>query len=222
MQTKQRKIPVGGNDGKNKTWVELLPLYQKELNNFKRNIDSLKSPKSIAKEQQKIQLVDAPVTLTNLSFYKVSAGSQVFTDTTAQIKNIAPELAGLQGIKLNRATQVTDGTTINFTNTKPVKMLIGYFLRKESKYLQEPQLETDATANDYGQADIKIANAIQIDGLPPVNVHTYTFKAGNNTLSLGKGACLVLGFVDDSATIPVYDAGLSNEGNIKDLRWLFN
>jgi hypothetical protein len=55
-----------------------------------------------------------------------------------------------------------------------------------------------------------------------VNVHTYTFKAGNNTLSLGKGACLVLGFVDDSATIPVYDAGLSNEGNIKDLRWLFN
>jgi len=222
MQTKQRKIPVGGNDGKNKTWVELLPLYQKELNNFKRNIDSLKMPKSIAKKQQKIQLVDATVTLTNSDLYKASAGSQVFTDTAVQIKNIAPELAGLQGIKLNRATQVADGTTINFTNSKPVKVLVGYFLSKESKYLQEPQLETDATANDYGEADIKIANAIQIDGLPPVNLHTYTFKAGNNTLSLGKGACLVLGFVDDSATIPVYDAGLSNEGNIKDLRWLFN
>ncbi|WP_179413482.1 hypothetical protein HDF19_14600 [Mucilaginibacter sp. E4BP6] len=222
MQTKQRKIPVGGNDGKNKTWVELLPLYQKELNNFKRNIDSLKMPKSIAKKQQKIQLIDAPVTLTNADFYKASAGSQVFTDTSAQIKNIASELTGLQGIKLNRAMQIADGTTINFTNTKPVKVLVGYFLSKESKYLQEPQLETDATANDYGQADIKIANAIQIDGFPPVNVHTYTFKAGNNTLSLGKGACLVLGFVDDSATIPVYDAGLSNEGNIKDLRWLFN
>ncbi len=222
MQTKQRKIPVGGNDGKNKTWVELLPIYQKELNNFKRNIDSLKMPKSIAKKQQKIQLIDALVTLTNVDFYKASAGRQVFTDTSAQIKNIASELTGLQGIKLDRAMQIADGTTINFTNTKPVKVLVGYFLSKESKYLQEPQLETDATANDYGQADIKIANAIQIDGLPPVNVHTYTFKAGNNTLSLGKGACLVLGFVDDSATIPVYDAGLSNEGNIKDLRWLFN
>lgn len=222
MQTKQRKIPVGGNDGKNKTWAELLPLYQKELNNFKQNIDSLKMPQSIAKKQEKIQLVDAPVTVNNSKFYKLTTGSQVFEDTTVQIKNLASELAGLQGIKLNRATQIADGTTINFINTRPVKILVGYFLRKESKYLQEPQLETDATANDYGQADIKIANAIQIDGLPPVNVHTYTFKAGNNTLSLGKGICLVLGFVDSSAQIPVYDAGLSNEGNIKDLRWLFN
>lgn len=31
MQTKQRKIPVGGNDAKMKTWAELLPVYQKEL-----------------------------------------------------------------------------------------------------------------------------------------------------------------------------------------------
>ena len=102
------------------------------------------------------------------------------------------------------------------------RVLVGYFASKAAQYLQEPQLETDASANDYGQADIKIANAIQIEGLPPVNVHTYTFKAGTNTLSLGKGACLILGFVDDSARIPVYDAGLSNEGNIRDLRWLFN
>jgi hypothetical protein len=58
--------------------------------------------------------------------------------------------------------------------------------------------------------------------MPPVNVHTYTFKPGNNTLSLGKGACVILGIVDDTARIPVYDAGLSNTGNIKDLRWLFN
>ncbi len=42
MQTAQRKIPVGGNDGKNKTWTELLPYYQEELENFKRNIQSLK------------------------------------------------------------------------------------------------------------------------------------------------------------------------------------
>ena len=53
MQTKQRKIPVGGNDGKNKTWAELLPYYQKELNNFKKNLDSLKSPATASKKNAK-------------------------------------------------------------------------------------------------------------------------------------------------------------------------
>jgi len=220
MQTKQRKIPVGGNDGKNKTWIELLPYYQRELANFKKNIDSLKSPQATAKQAIKIQLLDAPVTL-NTDTYKLSAGSQVYADSAGAIKNIAPELAGLKGIKMVKAKQVADGTILTFTNVKPVKVLVGYFASKTPQYLQEPQLETDASANDYGQADIKIANAIQIEGLPPVNVHTYTLKAGNNTLSLGKGACLILGFVDDTAVIPVYDAGLSNEGNIRDLRWLF-
>jgi len=223
MQTKQRKIPVGGNDGKNKTWAELLPYYQRELNNFKRNIDSLKSPQAAAKKAEKIQLTDAPVNITVTPvFYKLTPGSQVFTDTAATIKNIAPEMAGLQGVKYSRSGEQTAGTTLSFSNTKPVKILVGYFVSKDTAYLQEPQLETDASANDYGQADIKIANAIQIEGLPPVNVHTYTFAAGNNTLSLGKGACLILGIVDDTARIPVYDAGLSNEGNIKDMRWLFN
>ncbi|WP_183574449.1 hypothetical protein HDF18_02270 [Mucilaginibacter sp. X5P1] len=221
MQTKQRKIPVGGNDGKNKTWIELLPYYQRELKNFKKNIDSLKSPQATAKQAEKIQLVDVQVTLTT-DTYKLTAGSQVYTDSAGIIKNIAPEMAGLQGVKMIKAKQEVDGTSLTFTNAKPVKALVGYFASKAPQYLQEPQLENDASANDYGQADIKIANAIQIEGLPPVNVHTYTFKAGANTLSLGKGACLILGFVDDNARIPVYDAGLSNEGNIRDLRWLFN
>jgi len=222
MQTKQRKIPVGGNDGKNKTWAELLPYYQREYDNFKKNIDSLKSPQATAKKQERIQLVDAVVDVKGQNFYKLSAGEHPFSDTTASIKNIAPELANLQCIKLDRNTQAKSGTTITFTNAKPIKVLVGYFASKLPQYLQEPQLETDASANDNGQADVKIANAIQIEATPPVNVHTYSFKPGTNTLTLGKGECLILGFVDDSATIPVYDAGLSNEGNIRDMRWLFN
>jgi hypothetical protein len=222
MQTKQRKIPVGGNDAKMKTWTELLPVYQKELNNFKRNIDSLKLPQATAKKTEKIVLADAVVTIKSADRYKMIAGQQVFTDTTVSIKNVAKELQSLQGIKFSKAIQLKNSTELSFTNNKPVKVLVGFFSSKEPGYLPEPQLETDASANDYGQADVKIANAVQIDGMPPVNIHTYTFKAGNNTLTLGKGTCLILGMVDDSAYIPVYDAGLSNAGNIKDLRWLFN
>jgi hypothetical protein len=224
MQTKQRKIPVGGNDGKMKTWVELLPVYKQELDNFKRHIDSLRSPQMMSKKAEKMVLGDAVVTISpgTPGVYKLTASQQVFADTTAIIKNVAPELAGLQGVKQLKANQLKNGTELSFTNATPVKVLVGFFNSKDAQYLPEPQLETDASANDYGQADIKIVNAIQVDALPPVNVHTYTFKAGHNTLSLGKGACLILGIVDDKATIPVYDAGLSNTGNIKDLRWLFN
>jgi len=223
MQTKQRKIPVGGNDAKMKTWAELLPVYQKELDNFKRNIDSLKSPQTQQKQKEVVVLKDALVKFENSSSnYQVISDEAVYSDTTALIKNVAKELAGLKGVKLSKADQQKNGTTIGFKNDKPVKVLVGFFNSKLPQYLPEPQLETDASANDYGQADIKIANAVQIDGLPPVNIHTYTFKAGSNTLTLGKGAALILGIVDADANVPVYDAGLSNEGNIKDLRWLFN
>jgi len=222
MQTKQRKIPVGGNDGKNKIWAELLPIYQRELNNFKKNIDSLRSPQAVAKQTEQIRLTDAAVQVSEQQFYKVTAGNNVYIDSAGTIKKTAPEMEGLQGVKLNKSAQEKDGTIISFTNSKPVKVLVGFFASKQPRYLQEPQLETDASANDYGQADVKIANAIQIEGLPPVNVHTFSFKPGNNTLTLGKGACLILGFIDEDARIPVYDAGLSNEGNIRDMRWLFN
>ena len=223
MQTKQRKIPVGGNDGKNKTWVELLPYYQKELDNFKRHVDSLKSPQTEAKKAEKIILTDAAVSFEgSVETYNLASGSKVFADTASVIKNVAKELEGLKAIKLSRPVQAQKGTSIHFTNAHAVKVLVGYFVSKDVKYTQEPQLETDASANDMGQADIKIANAVQIEGMPPVNVHTFTFKPGDNTLTLPKGVCLVLGIVDDGTQVPVYDAGLSNEGNIKDMRWLFN
>ena len=31
MQTAQRRIPIGGDDGKNKTWKELLDVYKRQV-----------------------------------------------------------------------------------------------------------------------------------------------------------------------------------------------
>ena len=39
MQTAQRRIPIGGDNGTNKTWEEMLVHYEKELENFKANLD---------------------------------------------------------------------------------------------------------------------------------------------------------------------------------------
>ena len=130
-------------------------------------------------------------------------------------------MAGLNGIRMNKTKQVENGTLIQFTNTKPVKVLVGFFNSPDRRFLQPPQLETDASANNYGQAEPKIRNALLISGMPPVNIHTYSFKPGTNTLSLAKGACLVLGFVDEEARIPVYDTGLVPGGVKRELDWLF-
>jgi len=222
MQTQQRKIPIGGDDGKNKTWEELLPHYQEELNNFRRHIDSLKSPNKKVAVNQKEVFANANVSfITTPQFYSVETGKEMFTDTATYIKDFAEELKQLNGIKLSKSNQVKEGTTIKFSSPKPVKVLVGYFNSPDPRFLQSPQLETDASANDYGQAEAKIRNGLIISGMPPVNIHTFRFKAGENTLILAKGACLILGFVDDSQSIPVYDAGLVSGGVKKQLDWLF-
>jgi hypothetical protein len=223
MQTQQRKIPVGGNDGKNKTWVELLPVYEEELSNFKRHIDSLRSPKPGHATKQKTVYQNAQVTLITQpdGFYSINTGEDMFSDTATYFKDFAEELKALHGLKLSKSKQISEGTTLQFKNEKAVKVLVGYFAAKSPLFLPEPELETDASANDYGQAEVKIANALIISGMPPVQVHSFSFKPGTNTLRLGKGAALILGFVDDRQPMLPYDAGLVTGGVKKELDWLF-
>lgn len=109
---------------------------------------------------------------------------------------------------------------LTFTCTEPVDLLIGFFNQKASAFLPPPQLETDASANDYGQAEPRITNALVIAGMPPVNVHAWSFKPGTHTLELGKGGCLVLGFAKQQINSKPFDAGCNEPGK-KNLDWLF-
>lgn len=225
MQTQQRKIPIGGNDAKNKTWAELLPFYQKELNNFKKNIQSLKDHNNDLTSGKKPQpLTNVAVNLLTKSNgdFAVNKGQQVMSDTSSSIKDFAPTLTGLKGVKFSRTEQIEKGTTLEFETRQPVKLLVGYFIKKDNRFLKEPELEIDANANNYGQSETKIANAMLIDGFPTVNVHSFSFEPGKHTLTLGKGICLILGFTDGKQEIRPFDAGLGAEGNSKDLDWLFN
>jgi hypothetical protein len=220
MQTAQRKIPIRGVDGTFKTWEEVLPVFRKELENFKKNIDSLKSvkvPGGNIIEPFKNVAVSLP---RNTEFYTIAEGQQLFSDTALLIKEFAGELKGLKSIKMSKAKQIQEGTSLTFTAAKPVKLLVGYFNEKNSNYLKAPELETDANANEYGQDEIKIGNAIVAGDIPPVNIHAYAFKQGTHTLNLGKGMCLLIGFIDANQPIRMRDAGLGVAGK-KDIDWLF-
>jgi hypothetical protein len=227
MQTQQRKIPVRGSDGTYKTWNEMLTPYQNELWHFKVKIDSLKN---ITGNSIK---TSAPISKAAVNFqtpvqnYISDSAAVIFNDTTLTITSIAAELKGLDGVRMSFRQQMANGTTIRFYSNKPVAILVGFFkpqkaaFTQDSIFLKSPELETNASANDYGQAETKIANALVIKGMPRVNVHSYLFPAGSHELKLAKGVCLILGFADGTKPIPLYDAGLTEDGTSKEIDWLF-
>ncbi|KJD34348.1 hypothetical protein PK35_00595 [Tamlana nanhaiensis] len=224
MQTAQRRIPITGRDGTNKTWEELLPHYQKELEVFKRNIEMLKSKDSGNIEEKKVKAYEpAQVTILNkgVKQFKLQKGQQVYSDNTAKIEEVADELKKLSGVQFSDELQREEGTVLKFKNDQPIKILVGYFNTNSYTVLEPPTLETNAQANNRGQADIKIANAMLVPGLYPVNIYSYSYEPGQHELVLGKGRVLILGFIDDKENILIHDAGITDSEAGKTVDWLF-
>ncbi len=222
MQTSQRRIPIGGDDGKNKTWIEMLPHYEAELANFKNNIAMLKDKAAgkITEKDEKIKAArNADVTVGgNMQRVKLVEGASLLANMPdSKIVGLAPELEGLEAFVVNGDHQRKEGTRLEFESKKPVKLLVGYFKDDQKKYAKAPKLETDASANEYGQAEPVLTNAVHLDKLPLANVHAYNFGAGKNTLLLPKGYTLVLGFTSDD--IKPRNAALA--GADETIDWLF-
>lgn len=218
MQTSQRRIPVGGDDGKMKTWSELAVVYQDELDALKINIDKLKNP--VAQTDTNIQpATPAKVKLyNNAQLITLKKGAIVFENRPdTPVDSVAPELVGMQALVLNRDTTRIVGTTIEFESDQPVKLLVGLFKDDDPKWAKAPKLEIDATGNEYGQAEPLLTNAISIVQMPKVNIHQYTLPAGRQTLHLPKGILMVAGFT--SSDIKPRDCGLN--GPSGEVDWLF-
>lgn len=219
MQTAQRRIPVGGDGGKMKTWSELATVYQAELDALKENIIKLKNPVEKANENI-LPARPASVKLfaKNTQLITLKKGAIIFENRPdTPVDSVAPELIGLQTLVLNRDTTRIVGTTIEFESDKPVKLLVGLFKDDDSKWAKAPKLEIDATGNEYGQAEPLLTNAISIVQMPKVNIHQYTLPAGRQTLHLPKGILMVAGFT--TSDINPRDCGLN--GPSGEVDWLF-
>ncbi len=220
MQTAQRRIPIGGDGGHMKHWSELLPKYEQELANLKKNIAMLKAQAAGTyrmKDEAIKPLKNADIELQGLQTVKIGKGAKLFCDLDSVVTDFAPELSGMKAIVMNSGELRKNSAKIEFSCKKPVHLLVGYFRDDQKKYAKAPKLETDATANDYGQAEPQLTSAIRIDGMPQVNVHKYDFEPGKHTLLLPQGIILVLGATSDKIT--PRDAGLS--GTDKAIDWLF-
>ena len=216
MQTAQRRIPVGGDNGRMKTWGELADVYQAELDAFKANIGKLKHP--VAHTDVKI----LPAKPANVTFsgttVPLQKGAILFENRPdTPVDSVAPELEGMQALVLNRDTTRIVGTTIEYESDKPVNLLVGLFNDDDSKFAKAPKLEIDATGNEYGQAEPILTNAISIVQLPKVNIHQYALPAGRNTIRLPKGILMVAGFTQSH--IKPRDCALN--GPSSEVDWLF-
>ncbi|MEG1585505.1 MAG: hypothetical protein RR346_01375 [Bacteroidales bacterium] len=221
MQTSQRRVPIGGDDGKNKTWEELLPHYEKELANFQVNLGLLKNKSTQSTEVATVpKLADASVRILNQPGKTIvlKKGTSLFADIPSVLDTIAPELEGMKAIQLTGKIQRAEGTTVEFETEDTVNILVGYFRDDQSKFLKVPVLETNALGNIYGQAEPKLTNSVRIEGMPMSNVHTFTYPAGKHKLTLEKGLALVLGFTHE--TVKNRNAALSGETE-ETMDWMF-
>ena len=218
MQTAQRRIPVGGDGGKMKTWGELATVYQDELDALKANIEKLKHP-ALQSDVRIQPAIPAKVMIPGgkqvIGLAKDAVLFEKREDT--KIDSIAPELQNLQALVLNRDTARIVGTSVTFSCERPVKMLVGFFQDDDSKWAKAPKLEIDATGNEYGQAEPVLTNAVSMLQMPPVNIHAYHFPAGHHTINLPKGIIMIAGFTESN--IQPRDVGLQGAGNEVD--WLF-
>lgn len=213
MQTKQRKIPMRGVDGTFKHWDEFLPVYEQELANFKHSLDSLR--KSSGKIEVPLKSFESvPVKFfQKVELAELKKGAQLYSDQELVITHLPKELEGLQAIRTNAEQQKVAGTVLVFENSKPVKFLVGYYNNEDKVFAPKPVLEIDASANNYGQAEAKIRNAVRVQYMPMVDIHTYSFPAGKHELKVPKGEALLLGIISDEELGTPYNADIDNQGD---------
>ena len=219
MQTAQRRIPVGGDNGNFKTWTDMLPVYEEELEALKLNIAQLKSPKTtnvgsnaVSARPAKVRLISPAQTV------PLTEGAVLFENREdTKVDTLAHELKNFQALVLNRDSTRIVGTTVEFECDEPVQLLVGFFQDDDKKWARPPKLEIDATGNEYGQAEPVLTNAIALKQMPPCNIHAYHLGAGHHKLNLPRGIIMVAGFTSD--VIKPRDAALKGAGDEVD--WLF-
>lgn len=241
MQTSQRRIPVGGDGGKYKTWEEMLPVYEEEYqalyNNVQKLLSSAKPSESLSSHSSSkpseplSSFLSAPVSKASAfdmlprdangkpyALVSLAKGAKLFEERDEAIDTLAAELVGLDALVMNRDTTRINGGVVEFDSEKPVQMLVGFFIDDQNKFASPPKLEIDATGNLFGQAEPVLTHAIAMSGMPMVNIHSYHLPAGHHKIHLPKGIIMVAGFTSDKEIKP-RDCGLAGAG--VEVDWLF-
>jgi hypothetical protein len=125
----------------------------------------------------------------------VRTAASVFADADSNLREVAPELDGLTGVRVDRDESFEGQVAVTLRLDEPGHVLVGYFQSTDPVWLQVPDLEVDTHADARGGLEPVLRAAAAVDVLPSVDVHAFAYDAGEHTLALGTGAYVVLGVV---------------------------
>jgi hypothetical protein len=216
LQTGHRRIPTRGwKDDKPDYfhWVQMLPPYEDELAQFQERVANLDREQTAPRSKPGPRLKGVPFVLlsSRVETYELRVGARPFTDRGYTVLQLAEELEGLMAIRFSHdAGKSGQLAPIQFRTEMPVKVLIGYFSENRPLWAKPPNLDLDSEAARHDGVEAVLRNAVQVEGCPGVNVHVFSFGAGQITFDpRGPGSYLILGVVPADAELTPRDVGLS-------------
>jgi hypothetical protein len=213
METSQRQIPFRGGMDNFPNWQQCLPMYEKELATFRTRLAQLSSGESIDPNKPIEPLPQVAFTLEPGSgdAFNVEKGASLFTGSDADITDLAPELAGMKGIRISPR----EGGTLHFNLAHDAQILVGFVSSSSRKSsVLDPETE---------QWNLMLLNAVSAPKIPSMAVWAKPLPAGENELDLGKGAYVILGFIPADLHVAPhvnFAQGASANGP-PNLDWLF-
>jgi hypothetical protein len=122
--------------------------------------------------------------------FTVEVGAKAFVDRDATLVSVAPELRGLNGVRMR-----SSDTKVDLDSRAPVQLLVGIFRGEQAGYARAPAGKTPV-----------LTNGAIVTGMPAIDVYAVDYEKGKRAVSLG-GACIVLGVIPAGVAIEPHDAG---------------
>src|SRR5581483_6522080 len=102
VHSASRRIPFLGAPGRYTHWRDCLPVYERELATFRKNLKSLETTGTVAQNATRPVYPGVVEKLVSTSgeLFRVEPGAKLYTDKDLVLQDVAPELRGLTGIRI--------------------------------------------------------------------------------------------------------------------------
>lgn len=212
-----RRIPFLGAPGRYTHWRDCLPAYEQELATFRARLKQLAAGGAAqggpGRPAAAWQGVEVKVTGGAGEAFRVERGARIYTDAATAMEEVAPELAGLTGIRIPQKLAMEKGARVEFELREPAQVLVGFFRSARSRAAAAPPKD---------EWEPVLWNAVAAGAHPGFTVYSHAVPAGRSDLDFGPGAYVVLGFLPRSAQPEprmVFFGGAAQAR--ADLDWLF-
>jgi hypothetical protein len=214
LLTEQRQIPFSGAGGKYSHWRDVLPEYERELTIFQARLAWLQNADASSTASAALPQVPFHLLSNNGETFTVQTGAKLFTDGDAAITDVAPQFAGLTGIRISQEGSRKDDVALQVELEHPAQILVGFFkLASESHPPADPQ--PDAW-------QLQMLSGVVASKLPDLTIWSRTVPAGKSTIDVGRGPYVVLGFIAANApATPSIYFSVAQTAPPPDLDWLF-